>query len=48
MHYQSPEKATADAQIPLIQSLISQEVDAIAIASNDVNALTACLRGCHG
>ena len=40
----SPEKATADAQIPLIQSLISQEVDAIAIASNDVNALTACLQ----
>lgn len=40
----SPEKATADAQIPLIQSLISQEVDAIAIASNDVNALTAALQ----
>lgn len=44
MYYQIPEKATADAQIPLIQSLISQEVDAIAIASNDVNALTACLQ----
>lgn len=40
----SPETATADAQIPLIQSLISQEVDAIAIASNDVNALTASLQ----
>lgn len=39
----TPERATADAQIPLIQSLISQEVDAIAIASNDVNALTASL-----
>ncbi|MDC7291716.1 substrate-binding domain-containing protein [Blautia schinkii] len=40
----SPEAATADAQIPLIQSLISQEVDCIAIASNDVNALTAALQ----
>lgn len=40
----APEKATADAQIPMIQSLISQEVDAIAIASNDVNALTASLQ----
>lgn len=40
----TPERATADAQIPLIQSLISQQVDAIAIASNDVNALTASLK----
>lgn len=40
----APEAATADAQIPLIQSLISQEVDSIAIASNDVNALTAALQ----
>lgn len=39
-----PERATADSQIPLIQSLISQEVDAIAVASNDVSALTACLQ----
>ncbi|MCD7819049.1 MAG: substrate-binding domain-containing protein, partial [Lachnospiraceae bacterium] len=35
----SPEEATADDQIPLIQSLISQGVDAIAIASNDESAL---------
>ena len=40
----APEKATADSQIPMIQSLISQEVDAIAVASNDVNALTASLQ----
>lgn len=40
----APEAATADAQVPLIQSLISQEVDAIAIASNDVNALSAALQ----
>lgn len=40
----APEAATADAQIPLIQSLISQDVDCIAIASNDVSALTAALQ----
>lgn len=40
----APEAATADAQIPLIQSLISQNVDCIAIASNDVSALTAALQ----
>ncbi len=40
----APETATADKQIPLIQSLISQEVDCIAIASNDVSALTAALQ----
>lgn len=40
----APEAATADAQVPLIQSLISQQVDAIAIASNDVNALSAALQ----
>ena len=39
----APEAATADAQVSLIQSLISQEVDSIAIASNDVNALSAAL-----
>ena len=39
-----PETATADAQIPMIQSLISQKVNSIAIASNDVNALTASLQ----
>ncbi len=40
---QHPESATADAQISVIQSLISQGVDSIAIAGNDVNALQASL-----
>lgn len=39
----APEAATADAQVSLIQSVISQGVDSIAIASNDVNALSAAL-----
>lgn len=39
-----PETATADAQISVIQSLISQEVDAICIAGNDENALQASLQ----
>lgn len=38
-----PEAATADAQVSVIQSLISQEVDSICIAANDVNALQAAL-----
>ncbi len=38
-----PESATADAQISVIQSLISQGVDAICIAGNDENALQAAL-----
>lgn len=38
-----PETATADAQISVIQSLISQDVDAIAIAGNDINSLQASL-----
>ncbi len=40
---QQPETATADAQISVIQSLISQGVDSIAIAGNDMNALQAAL-----
>lgn len=40
---QHPESATADAQITVIQSLISQGVDSICIAANDVNALQAAL-----
>lgn len=40
---QHPEAATADAQISVIQSLISQGVDSIAIAGNDINALQASL-----
>jgi rhamnose transport system substrate-binding protein len=38
-----PEAATADAQVSVIQSLISQGVDSIAIAANDENALQASL-----
>lgn len=38
-----PEAATADAQVSVIQSLISQGVDAICIAGNDENALQAAL-----
>ena len=38
-----PEAATADAQISVIQSLISQGVDSICIAANDENALQAAL-----
>lgn len=38
-----PETTTADAQIAVIQSLISQNVNAIAIAGNDMNALQAAL-----
>ncbi|MFI3313886.1 MAG: rhamnose ABC transporter substrate-binding protein, partial [Eubacteriales bacterium] len=39
-----PEAATADAQVAVIQSLISQGVDAICIAANDENALQASLQ----
>ncbi len=38
-----PEQATADAQQSVIQSLISQDVDAICLAANDENALQASL-----
>lgn len=38
-----PEQATADAQVSVIQSLISQGVDSICIAANDENALQAAL-----
>lgn len=38
-----PEQATADAQVSVIQSLISQDVDCICIAANDENALQAAL-----
>lgn len=40
---QHPESATADAQISVIQSLISQGVDSICISANDENALQAAL-----
>lgn len=38
-----PEAATADAQVSVIQSLISQGVDSISIAANDENALQAAI-----
>lgn len=38
-----PEAATADAQVSVIQSLISQGVDSISIAANDENALQSAL-----
>ena len=38
-----PETATADAQIKVLDNLISQDPDAICIAANDVNALQAKL-----
>ena len=38
-----PETATADAQIKVLDNLISQQPDAICIAANDVNALQAKL-----
>jgi len=38
-----PEAATADAQIKVLDNLISQKPDAICIAANDVNALQAKL-----
>ncbi|HIT90098.1 MAG TPA: rhamnose ABC transporter substrate-binding protein, partial [Candidatus Merdenecus merdavium] len=38
-----PEAANADSQVSVVQSLISQEVDSIAIAGNDANALQAAL-----
>lgn len=41
---QNPEQATADAQISVINSLISQGVDSIAVAANDANALSAVLQ----
>ncbi len=39
-----PEQATAEAQITLIQSVISQGVDCIAVGANDANALSQCLQ----
>lgn len=38
-----PEAATADAQVTVIQSLISQGVDSISVSANDANALQAAL-----
>lgn len=40
---QHPQAATADAQISVIQSMISQGVDSICLAANDENTLQAAL-----
>jgi rhamnose transport system substrate-binding protein len=40
----APESATAEAQITMINELISQKVDAIAIAGNDFDALEPALK----
>ncbi len=45
---QNPEAATPDAQISVIQSLISQGVSSIAVDGNDANALTAVLAEAEG
>ena len=38
-----PEEATADAQIKVLENLISQDYDAICLSANDTNALQATL-----
>lgn len=41
--FQAPEAATAEGQISIIEALIAQKVDGIAISANDLNALVpAC------
>ncbi|MDH6230396.1 rhamnose transport system substrate-binding protein [Mesorhizobium soli] len=42
--YTGPTKATAEAQIEVINSLIAQKVDAIAISANDADALVPALK----
>lgn len=39
-----PDQATAEAQISMIQSVISQGVDCIAVGANDTNALSSALQ----
>ncbi len=42
--YTGPTTATAEGQIELINSLVAQKVDAIAISANDPNAVVAALK----
>ena len=42
--YTGPTAATAEAQIEVINSLIAQQVDAIAISANDPDALVPALQ----
>ena len=39
-----PSEASAPAQVPFINTLTSQQVDAIAVSANDPNALTQALK----
>ncbi len=41
---QAPSQVTAEAQIEFINSLVSQKVDVIAIAGNDINAVAPALK----
>src|SRR5271169_1520459 len=41
---EAPSQATAEAQIPFINTLVSQKVDVIAIAGNDANAVAPALK----
>ena len=41
---QAPSQATADAQIEFINNLVAQQVDIIAIAGNDANAVAPALK----
>ncbi|TIO70612.1 MAG: rhamnose ABC transporter substrate-binding protein, partial [Mesorhizobium sp.] len=42
--YTGPTKATAEAQIEVINSLIAQKVNAIAVSANDADALVPVLK----
>lgn len=42
--YTGPTKATAEAQIEVVNALIAQQVDAIAISANDADALVPVLK----
>ncbi|TGV28101.1 rhamnose ABC transporter substrate-binding protein, partial [bacterium M00.F.Ca.ET.168.01.1.1] len=42
--YTGPTKATAEAQIEAINSLIAQKVNAIAVSANDADALVPVLK----
>ena len=41
---EAPSQATAEAQIPFINTLVSQKVGVIAIAGNDANAVAPALK----
>ncbi len=42
--YQGPSQSTAEGQIEIVDSLIAQKVDAIAISANDADALVPVLK----